>query len=250
MPDYSDRTLEETPQRVTQFLTGLATDPVIRTLMFNKAGMSDADVIEGAELLRATFNLPSGDRVHIESPDAQKRRFAVAELDAWDEPNFARIKAALDRHFPDQSAYVFRDLGPAQGFAAVRGVGTLLTRLDALERGSDAARKGKAADDKKAVALLTKRGITPALRGQLQELVTLALSPAETLTSVPAGDQAERKQALVSLRAWFDEWSSSARAVLTKRAHRIRMGLATRRSPSKRREAPAEPEAEGEGGAD
>jgi hypothetical protein len=250
MTEYSDRTLEETPQRVTQFLTGLATDPVIRTLMFNKAGMSDADVIEGAELLRATFNLPSSDRVLIDSPDARKRRLAVAELDAWDEPNFARIKAALDRHFPEQSAYVFRDLDPAQGFAAVRGVGTLLTRLDALERGTDPARKAKAAEDKEAVELLAKRGITPAVRGQLQELVAMALSPTTTVPAPSTADQAERRRALVALRAWFDEWASSARVVLTKRAHRIRMGLATRRSPAKRGETPAEPESEGEGGSD
>ncbi len=249
MPDHSDRTLEETPQRVTQFLTGLATDAVIRTLLFDKAGMADADVIEGAELLRATFNLPRIDRVKIDDPDAQKRRLAVAELDAWDEPNFARIKAALDRHHPEQSAYVFRDLEPAQGFAAVRGVGALLTRLDALERGTDPARKARADADKQAVALLAKRGITPALRGQLHELVAMALSPAETLPAASPEDAAERKRSLVALRAWFDEWSSAARVVLTKRAHRIRMGLATRRSPTKGGEAPSEPEG-AEGGTD
>ncbi|HEU4534905.1 MAG TPA: hypothetical protein VFS00_12335 [Polyangiaceae bacterium] len=247
MTEYSDRTLEETPLRVTQFLTGLATDPAIRTLMASKAGMSDADVIEGAELLRATFNLPSGERVQIESPDAQKRRLAVAELDAWDEPNFTRIKAALDRHFPEQAAYVFRELGPSHGFAAVRGVGTLLTRLDALERGTDPARKDSAEADRAAVALLAKRGITSAVRWQLQELVSTALSPTEIVPPAPAGNPAERRRVLAALRAWFDEWSSSARVVLTKRAHRIRMGLATRRSPSKPEpDPPAEPEPEPE----
>lgn len=250
MTEYSDRTLEETPQRVTQFLTGLATEPVIRTLMANKAGMSDADVIEGAELLRATFNLPSGERVQIDNPDAQKRRLAVAELDAWDEPNFTRIKAALERHFPGQAAYVFRDLTPSHGFAAVRGVGTLLTRLDALEQGSDPARKAEAEADRKAVELLVQRGVTAAVRKQLQGLVDLALSPTETVSSAPSTEIAERRRALVALRAWFDEWSSSARVVLTKRSHRIRMGLATRRSPTKGEETPAEPEGEEEGASD
>src|SRR4051812_42755432 len=45
-PTYSDEVLEQTPERVTKFLSGLGAVPTIRTLLA-QAGMSDDDIIEG-----------------------------------------------------------------------------------------------------------------------------------------------------------------------------------------------------------
>jgi hypothetical protein len=39
----------------------------------------------------------------------------------------------------------------------------------------------------------------------------------------------ERQDALVALRAWIEEWSEVARAVITRRDHLILLGLASRR---------------------
>ncbi|APR75031.1 Hypothetical protein A7982_00377 [Minicystis rosea] len=35
----------------------------------------------------------------------------------------------------------------------------------------------------------------------------------------------------MELRAWYDEWSTTARAVVKKRVYLIRLGLATRKAP-------------------
>src|SRR6185369_17475427 len=98
-------------------------------------------------------------RAAADTDAAKAQRAAVAELDEWDEPNFARIAAALHRHFPDAEAYVFQSLSPSTGVAAVAGVATLLTRLDALEKGSDSNRQATRKDDKKAIDLLDRRGL-------------------------------------------------------------------------------------------
>jgi hypothetical protein len=49
---------------------------------------------------------------------------------------------------------------------------------------------------------------------------------------------ADRREALAKLRAWFDEWAATARAVIKKRSYLIRLGLAARKSP----ERPEEPQ--------
>lgn len=230
MSDYSDRQLDETPERATRFLTGLAADPVIRTLMLERAGMADEDIEEGAELLKATFTLPPTAKPATDSEAARQRRGAAAELNAWDEPNFARAQATLARHHPEQGEYVFRDLAASEGVQAVKGVGTFLSRIDALEQGSDPDRKASKKDDHKAVELLARRGFSAAERQRLAALVALALSPADALTSKP-DDGSARRQQLTALRRWYDEWATAAHSVLKKRSHLIRLGLASRRSP-------------------
>ncbi len=37
-----------------------------------------------------------------------------------------------------------------------------------------------------------------------------------------------------SLRAWYEDWSETARAVITRRDHLIRLGLAKRKKAAKR----------------
>ena len=58
---------------------------------------------------------------------------AKAELDQWDEPSFGRFGATFERHYPGAGTYVFNDLSASTGDAAVHGVATFLTRIDALE---------------------------------------------------------------------------------------------------------------------
>ncbi|WP_237244732.1 MULTISPECIES: hypothetical protein [Sorangium] len=73
----------------------------------------------------------------------------------------------------------------------------------------------------------------------------MALGPTSPLpeqTELP--DAARRREALVKLRAWFDEGSTTARAMIKKRSYLIRLGLASRKAPQRRpATTPAKPAA-------
>jgi hypothetical protein len=201
----------------------------IRTLVA-EAGMTNNDIAEGRKLLLACLAAPQ-DYNASDTQDAKAQRAAVAEIDEWDEPNFARIEAALRRHFPDVADYVFRDLSPSTGSAAVQGVATLLGRLDALDQGSDPQRQATSKEDKAAVEFLASRKLDTTERARLKKLVDIALGPTAAL---PDPDQglviSNRKRALSELKAWFDEWATAARTVIKKRSYLIRLGLASRKS--------------------
>ncbi|MEZ4393369.1 MAG: hypothetical protein R3A48_19965 [Polyangiales bacterium] len=227
--DYTDEILEETPMRVTRLLTGLARSSVIRTHL-HRGGMLDVDVTEGRDLLFRCLAPPpssaSGD-----TADARRRRDAIAALDAWDEPNFARYRAALRRHHRPSGEYIFDGLSAATGAAAVQSVATFLQRLDAVEAGRAAGISRT--DGRKAALLLAARGLTDAERGRLRGLVDDALGPAEALPAPDTSAHDARREALSALRAWFDEWSAVARAEVTRRDHLILLGLVARRRPKK-----------------
>jgi hypothetical protein len=88
-------------------------------------------------------------------------------------------------------------------------------------------------DDKKAMALLAERGLTAAERARLSDLVTAALKPNSTLGPGPESDKKQQengKRALVALKDWYEEWATTARVLVKKRAYLIRMGLASSRA--------------------
>lgn len=232
---YSNEVLEEIAPRAAKLLNGIGAAPVIRTLML-QAGMTDDDIAEGGKLLVACWSQPPGAKSEQDTPEARKQREAVAELDQWDEPNFARHAAALRRRHPSAADYVFHDLAASTGIGAVAGISTFLTRVDALEKGSDPQRHGQKKDDKKAVELLAARGLDKDERARLASLVAIALGPTAPLAA-PSADSAARSAArlaaLTALKEWYDEWAAAARAVVKKRGYLIRMGLANRKSPKK-----------------
>ncbi len=61
------------------------------------------------------------------------------------------------------------------------------------------------------------------------------------LAETAGGEGEERRAALTALRSRFDEWSTTARAVVKKKAHLIRLGLASRRAPEPREKGGAGP---------
>jgi hypothetical protein len=93
-PDFTAQTLEETPARVAKFLLGIGAVATIRTQLA-AAGMTSDDLLEGRKLLLACLAQPEGMAPIADSEDAKATRAAVAELDAWDEPNFARSPREL-----------------------------------------------------------------------------------------------------------------------------------------------------------
>jgi hypothetical protein len=239
MTDYSDEVLESTPERATRLLTGIGAVATIRTLLF-QAGMTNGDIVEGRTLLLACLAQPQDAGPEKDTEGARAQRAATAELDEWDEPHFGRIAATLRRYHPGAADYVFRDLHPSTGSAAVAGVATLLQRVKALESGSDKDRAATKAEDKKAVDLLATRRFDKTERDRLEKLVETALGPTAPLDATPADQGAARREALTSLRGWFEEWSATARAVVKKKSHLIRLGLANRKSPA--------PKGSGDGG--
>jgi hypothetical protein len=232
--DYSPEVLEETPPRATKFLLGIGAVAIVRTQLA-AAGMTAEDLLEGRKLLLACLAQPERMTPELDSDDAQSTRAATAELDAWDEPNFARYGAALRRRFPSAYAYVFRDLKASTGSAAVAGVATFLARIKALAEGSDPARSASVKDDAKAVALLETRGLKTAERKRLDALVKRALGPTESLDALPAEETSDERLAkLALLKGWYDEWATTARAVVKKRVYLIRLGLAQRKVGNKK----------------
>ena len=236
--NFTDDTLELSTTDATRLLAAIGAVPEIRNTMY-KNGMEDEDINEGAKLLLACLAIPRDSKAAPDTEQARAQRDAVVELDQWDEPNFRRYEAALVRKFPGQAEYVFDNLSASRGVEAVKGVATFLARIQALEEGSDSNRASTKKEDKKAVELLAKRGLTSEERKRLQKLVTLALGPTPP-SEMPPVDET-RRQSLLALKLWCNEWSAVAHAAIKKRAYLIRMGLAARRTPKTEETEPEAP---------
>jgi hypothetical protein len=244
---YTRQTLEETPERVLRFLAGVAGRAEIRTVLFQH-GYTDAEHQEGWKLLHAA----TGYETSVPSPPSADRTVAeaIAELDAWDEPHFRLARATLNRRFPEQAEFVFRELVAQSGPAALLSVQTFLDRLDQLEGkrpGRDHKAKARKAADQQAVATLAERGISAAERARLRKLLQAAhsgVAPIPATDPGPAAAQAAAHQeALLRLRAFYDEWSEVARVVIGRRDHHIRLGLAKRKRKKDAPPGPSEPAA-------
>lgn len=218
--------LEDTPQKVLQFLKAMATKVEIRSVMAT-CGYTEAEQAEGWKLLLDAAGY-SVDPATFPVSDDQKARDAIAELDAWDAGGFRRIHAALGRFHPEQDTFLFAGIEPAQGTGAVVSVSMLLDRIDALESSPDrtATRDG----DLAAIATLSKRGIDKNLRDKLRGLVKIAQEAKPPVVVVTPPSPAEREQKLRELHVWFQDWSDTARAVINRRDHLILMGFAKRKS--------------------
>lgn len=232
---YSRQVLQEAPGRVLQLLAGVGTSALIRGAL-GKMGYTDKDHQEGWSLLHRA----SGYQAPIDEPVLDRAAAdAIAELDAWDEPSFRLARAALSRRYPEQAEFLFQGLEPAAGPAAVLSVKTFLDRLDALAgeaKGRDHSDKARKQADAAAVLVLASRRITAEERARLRRLIQAAeqgTRPDSRLEKLAAEAEAQaeaRLQALVDLRAWYDEWSETARVVIKRRDQLIRLGLAKRRT--------------------
>ncbi len=222
----SETILEETPARALKFLGALSTNVAIRLQMATEGHYADEVHEDGyTRLLTAMgYYRPSP----LPLPDNKAVLAAVVELDAWDEPNFRMIRAALEYRHPEQCELLFHELQADKRAAAVVGVARLLDRLDVLESGSD--REDSREADHAALATLATRGYGPEERVRLRDLVRTAkaLKPAP-VKPVPPGKDVERRQALLDLWIWYHEWSEVARAVIKRRDYLIQLGLAKRK---------------------
>ena len=232
----SRQVLDETPGRVLTFLLAVVRYPVIATLLRTK-GYDQAEndyAWERLSTLGRVIDAPAPPGAADEAVSA-----AIAELDAWDEPNFAIIEATLRRRHPEHLAAIFADLEPKQGPEAVGSVLTLLERLDKLEKNTSAGAKA-------AMKLLATRGYAKPERQRLRGLVDTA----KTISTEGAtATDNEREQARMELHGWFGEWSAIAKKTISRRQHLIALGLASPRKPESKKKPKAEkaapkPEAE------
>lgn len=221
-------TLETTPERALQFLRAIGTSIPIRSAMMGR-GYSAKDHREGWDLLRATSGFVDGDDPELEDVEV---RDAIQVLDAWDEDGLRIVRATLRRRHPEVAEFVLRGLEPAVGTGAVLTVGRLIERLDTLKSGKE--RRDSRREDRAALDTLASRGIDDAEIERLRGLVSRAQSARTIETNPKAQKDAERSylESLRRLRSWYEEWSDVARSSVKRRDHLIRLGLASRRSPS------------------
>lgn len=227
----SETILEESPTRALAFLRGIARYPQIQTLLAPN-GYTAEQHAEGWRLTLAAIGAPSA--TAVSAPATTPAHQATSTLDAWDESGFARIDAALETSFPEQHAFVFAGgLAASVGAAAVVGVRTLLQRLDALAQGKDRP-KSSHKKDEAAIARLAERGIDEAERERLAGLVKQAMTLEPAAAPV---DDTKHQAALHAVYLWHREWSKTARAVISKRAYLISLGLAKRKTSKKEKKA-------------
>jgi hypothetical protein len=239
----SESVLAALPPKALQFLSTLSRSVPIRAALAAR-GYDDSEHERGwALLLEVTgYRAPLANSQTL----ATDVRDAVVEIDAWDEPNFRIIRAALESRHPEQAVFVMGDLSASTGYASVPGLAKLLDRLDELESGKD--RKATRKEDHAALATLEKRGITKAERARLHGLVETAKKAdmpeaVEHLEKAAEGSAQKSKQAqaeaLRKLYAWYREWSETARSVIARRDYLIRLGLAKRKAGKGNEPAPA-----------
>ena len=230
-------TLNDVPARALLLVRGIATHAEIRAIMAS-GGYTEADQQEGWSLLLTASGFTPAPVPAGASADDVRARSAIAELDAWDEPGFRRIHAALGHLHPAQDEFVFAGLGPSQGPGAVVGISLLLDRLDALESSPDRTSTRK--EDHAALATLAKRGIDAGVRKHLRALIQDAQRAAlpATVPASPPPDEQAREQALQQLYVWYKDWSETAHALIHRRDYLIMLGLAQRHSQQQPEPAP------------
>lgn len=225
--DLSSSQIDRIVARAIKFLGAASQVPAIRARL-DQGGYNEQE--HSAGWTQTLELLGYRKQPEVALPAAQiRQRQATAELDQWDGPAFERARAALDHRFPTQATYVFEGLTAKVGTEAVGAVRTFLDRVAALRDGSDPKREKQRAEDAQAAALLaTRRIVDQAEDTRLRALLDQATSLAD-LPELNEPDPSQRKLAARALDAWLRDWRGTARVLITRRDHLIRLGLAERR---------------------
>ncbi len=232
--DVSDRALEETPELVVKFIVAARRHKHIYRLLFARG--YNAGVVQEAwgylDALGGVTAIAAGSSDDGPSADEKSVAKAMSDLDDWDEPNFDVIDAALRRRFPEQHRFLFAgNLKASKGPIAVAGVRTMIRRIDALE--SSPERKATRAQDKAALELLAKRGIDKTERQKVAAWLAIVgdqddtvLEGADEAHRAELQTEVERRNTLVRLREWHEEWARVARTAVKRKRDRMYLGLA------------------------
>lgn len=218
----SRQVLDGIAARVLTFLIAVGKSFPIRAALASR-GYTEAQHEEAWGYLKKLAVFPAGALPTID----KVVRDAILEVDAWDEPNYAVLRAVLENHHPEVVGFLFDRLSAKQGAEAVVGVSMLLDRFDALESAPE--RQATRAADHAALETLAARGYTKEERARLRGLVVTT----QTMVVLQPISDAEREATLLKLYTWHNEWSTIARLVLTRRDHQISVGIAKRRKAKK-----------------
>lgn len=231
--EVSRQVLGATPARVFAFLIAISTWRSIRRTLAAH-GFTKEEGQRGWVLLRRCMDLGFDEAF---DPDVDSSaRDASEELAQATGTIFRTCTVALDRLHPELSDFVFSGFEPASGAEAVLIIERFLDRLDELESGEDRAATRES--DHAALATLAARGITPAERARMRELIRSAMNLDVALEET---NEEERVAALTELRAWFVDWASTAREHIARRDQLVRLGLAKRRSSPQEGDEPDTP---------
>ena len=197
-------------QRMMQLLLSLGNPRIGRALA--SIGFGQADLDEGWSLLR---NLRD---VRFDAAVRPVDASALTRLDQWENRWFPIANAAIKRRFPAVHAALFLNLSQADGLDVINTVGVFVDRLDKLATSADP-------DTKSALEVLRARGIDEQRLGEARALLQ-ELGTATTAIPAPTPEDQEalaRREA--ELWAWYLEWSSLARSVVTDRRLLRSMGF-------------------------
>jgi len=191
-------TVGQKVHRTVQLILGLKLPRV--AAMLAAYGFSQEDLDEGWALLRAV----TGERLSVTPIPAPPDPALLDVLDGWENKWLEIAEATLRRNFADVRDEVFLNLSRTSGRDVVISVDTFVTRVEALENGTQR--------HKEARALLEKRGLTQATIQEAKDL--LAKLGTITPLELPKLDPVKAKEAEDALWAWYLEWSAIARSAI------------------------------------
>jgi len=224
---YTDQVLNESPEKTTKFMFGVNSMPDVRERL-RAVGFTTEAFAHGRALLSEVLGMELGGE--FKAPPRSPAREALAQVDLWDEPTYARIVAVARHYHPEVEQYLFHDVAAARGVASVNGAAIILKRLDALEKGSDPERLSTRDADRDFIGKLAERGLSKSERQRVQGLVDQVFAdPEPPAPKTPGVDVETRRAKLSELKAWLDDWVAMAKTVVPNRSQRIRLGIAQRK---------------------
>lgn len=223
-----DRVVDRWLDRGNRFFRATTSNSAVRSTLYAR-GLDKAELQNGWALYSSVLGVTDDNPAPAPSVGVNKAQEAMLELDAWDAPNFNAAQAVLSSRAPNASAFLFSQLGPGQGPAAVVAVETFLNRRDVLEKGDAPGVSPEEA--KLAVSLLAERRIVDKQKAtELRKLIDVAQSGATPIETAPPPRLDEHT--FQRYRAWLNEWREVARGAITRRDYLIALGLASRRVSS------------------
>jgi hypothetical protein len=196
---------------------------IIRGALLDR-GLSETELRRGWDLYSTALGFGGGSPAAT-TPAAIAAAGALAELDAWDAPNFSAAQATLEHRTPAAYRYLFDGLRPSTGPDAVVGVQRFIDRVTALREA--AVPSVPTAEATEAVNLLaTRKILAPEIETRLLNWIAQVTSGA---APVPVREDTGRGASFNAYRNWLHEWREVARTTFTRRDYRIALGLAERK---------------------
>jgi hypothetical protein len=204
-------TIGQKSVRVLYLMRGLNNPRIAAPL--TRHGFTQADLEEGWRLLMEA----TGAKLNVSRVAPDPTLFE--KLDAWENLWFPIVSAALSRHYPEVGEAMFLNLTQTMGVDVAVSVGTLARRIRETQ-----ANGGEV--EQEAMALLARRGLTEEVLSQAEAL----LGQLRTEPDPEFEEPIDRSAAEEAMWAWYLEWSTIARQIITDRNQLRSLGFLRRSS--------------------